>query len=96
MPVCVPSSTRSRGAVAHTIQCAKGTCSHHALGDPSLSARQNRGSRQGSERTSSVRVQSKAVIPRAMCPLVDDCCGCGATMICLVSSFANSATHRHL
>ena len=94
--MCVPSSTRSRGAVAPTIQCARGTCCHQALGDPSLSARQNRGSKQGSERTPSVRVQSKAVIPRGDAPLVDDCCGCGATMICLVSSFANSATRRHL
>jgi hypothetical protein len=55
--VWVPSSTRTRGAVAHTIQCANGTCCHHALGAPSRSARQKRGSRLGSDTALSVSVQ---------------------------------------
>ena len=52
----VPSSTRTRGAVAHTIQCANGTCCH-ALGAPSRSARQKWGSRLGSDTALSVSVQ---------------------------------------
>src|SRR6516164_6374072 len=78
-PVCVPSSTKTRGDVAHTIQCANGTCSHQALSAPSRSARQNSGSRDGSASAASVSVQrkSRCVVTELAGSLLSgsDCCG---------------------